>query len=42
MNIVRLAGVATLLVLIPILVMLWRKDLRRTRQIGAAGISRAR
>jgi len=40
MNIVRLAGLVTLLVLASLLVVLWRRDLRRSREVRPGGVAR--
>ena len=40
MNIVRLAGLVTLLVLAALLVVLWRRDLRRSREVQPGGVAR--
>jgi protein SCO1/2 len=42
MNIVRLAGVLTLLILGPALIWLWRRDLRGERAVVTSGMAKAR
>ena len=42
MNIVRLAGALTLLILLALLIWLWRADLRRHRPVTHSGMARAR
>jgi len=42
MNIVRLAGVLTLLILLPLLIWLWRADLTGRRPLGPGSVARAR
>jgi protein SCO1/2 len=40
MNIVRLSGLVTLLALASLLVVLWRRDLRRSREVRPGGVAR--
>jgi len=42
MNIVRLAGVLTLLILLPLLIWLWRADLTGRRPLGPGSVARTR
>ena len=42
LNIVRLAGALTLLIFVPILIWMWRRDLSRSRETAAPGMARMR
>jgi len=42
MNMVRVAGVLTLLIMLPLLIWLWRADLTGRRPIASAGVARPR